>query len=209
MYSSATATVRRCRITRPSRSLTRTSALSPYSAASSMLATRAVASSCFLTKSRIGPRPPRVAHPATAARSRYTPSHQAHAVQSRNKQQLNTQRETATVILASPASPADYLRFPVQTLKAGSIGTINALEVARNKQARFVLASSSEVYGDPLEHPQPESYWGNVNPIGPRSPYDEGKRFAEAIATAYSKTYSVSIAIARIFNSYGPRMRSR
>ncbi len=110
--------------------------------------------------------------------------------------------------LASPASPADYLRFPVQTLKAGSIGTINALEVARNKQARFVLASSSEVYGDPLEHPQPESYWGNVNPIGPRSPYDEAKRFAEAIATAYSKTYSVSIAIARIFNSYGPRMRS-
>jgi dTDP-glucose 4,6-dehydratase len=109
--------------------------------------------------------------------------------------------------LASPASPADYLRFPVQTLKAGSIGTINALEVARDKKARFVLASSSEVYGDPLEHPQPESYWGNVNPIGPRSPYDEAKRFAEAVATTYSKTYSVSIAIARIFNSYGPRMR--
>src|SRR6266566_4626434 len=110
--------------------------------------------------------------------------------------------------LASPASPADYLRFPVQTLNAGSIGTINALEVARNKQARFVLASSSEVYGDPLEHPQPESYWGNVNPIGPRSPYDEAKRFAEAIATAYSKTYSVSIAIARIFTSNGQQTRS-
>ena len=109
--------------------------------------------------------------------------------------------------LASPASPADYLRFPVQTLKAGSIGTINALEVARDKKARFVLASSSEVYGDPLEHPQPESYWGNVNPIGPRSPYDEAKRFAEAVAAAYSKTHSVGIAIARIFNSYGPRMR--
>jgi GDP-mannose 4,6 dehydratase len=97
--------------------------------------------------------------------------------------------------LASPASPADYLRFPVQTLKAGSIGTINALEVARDKKARFVLASSSEVYGDPLEHPQPESYWGNVNPIGPRSPYDEAKRFAEAVAAAYSKTHSVGIAM--------------
>jgi dTDP-glucose 4,6-dehydratase len=109
--------------------------------------------------------------------------------------------------LASPASPADYLRLPVQTLRAGSIGTINALEVARQKQARFVLASSSEVYGDPRQHPQPESYWGNVNPIGPRSPYDEAKRFAEATAAAYAKTYNVSIAIARIFNSYGPRMR--
>jgi dTDP-glucose 4,6-dehydratase len=109
--------------------------------------------------------------------------------------------------LASPASPADYLRLPLQTLKAGSIGTINALELARRNRARFVLASSSEVYGDPLEHPQPESYWGNVNPIGPRSPYDEAKRFAEATTAAYAKTYDVSIAIARIFNSYGPRMR--
>jgi dTDP-glucose 4,6-dehydratase len=109
--------------------------------------------------------------------------------------------------LASPASPADYLRFPVQTLKAGSAGTIHALELARKERARFVLASSSEVYGDPLEHPQPESYWGNVNPIGPRSPYDEAKRFAEAATAAYARTYGVSTAIARLFNSYGPRMR--
>jgi dTDP-glucose 4,6-dehydratase len=109
--------------------------------------------------------------------------------------------------LASPASPADYLRFPVQTLKAGSLGTIHALELARKKRARFLLASSSEVYGDPLEHPQPESYWGNVNPIGPRSPYDEAKRFAEATAAAYARTRGVSARIARIFNSYGPRMR--
>jgi len=109
--------------------------------------------------------------------------------------------------LASPASPADYLRFPVQTLKAGSAGTIHALELARKERARFVLASSSEVYGDPLEHPQPESYWGNVNPIGPRSPYDEAKRFAEATTAAYARTYGVSTAIARVFNSYGPRMR--
>ena len=109
--------------------------------------------------------------------------------------------------LASPASPADYLRFPVQTLKAGSAGTFHALELARKERARFVLASSSEVYGDPLEHPQPESYWGNVNPIGPRSPYDEAKRFAEATTAAYARTYGVSTAIARVFNSYGPRMR--
>lgn len=109
--------------------------------------------------------------------------------------------------LACPASPVDYLRLPVQTLKAGSLGTICALELARDKGARFILASSSEVYGEPLEHPQPESYWGNVNPTGPRSPYDEAKRFEEATTAAYSKTYGVSTAIARIFNSYGPRMR--
>jgi dTDP-glucose 4,6-dehydratase len=109
--------------------------------------------------------------------------------------------------LASPASPADYLRFPVQTLKAGSLGTIHALELARKKRARFILASSSEVYGDPQQHPQPESYWGNVNPVGPRSPYDEAKRFAEATTAAYARTYGTSVAIARIFNSYGPRMR--
>ena len=109
--------------------------------------------------------------------------------------------------LASPASPADYLRFPVQALNAGSAGTIHALELARKERARFVLASSSEVYGDPLEHPQPESYWGNVNPIGPRSPYDEAKRFAEATTAAYARTYGVSTAIARVFNSFGPRMR--
>jgi len=109
--------------------------------------------------------------------------------------------------LASPASPADYLRLPVQTLKAGSIGTICALELAREKEARFVLASSSEVYGEPLEHPQRETYWGNVNSTGPRSPYDEAKRFGEATAAAYASAYGVSTAIARIFNSYGPRMR--
>jgi dTDP-glucose 4,6-dehydratase len=109
--------------------------------------------------------------------------------------------------LASPASPADYMRLPVQTLKAGSTGTICALELAREKGARFVLASSSEVYGEPLEHPQRETYWGNVNPTGPRSPYDEAKRFGEATAAAYARAYGVSTAIARIFNSYGPRMR--
>jgi GDP-mannose 4,6 dehydratase len=108
--------------------------------------------------------------------------------------------------LASPASPADYRRFPVQT-QAGSLGTIRALELAGEKRARFVLASSSEVYGDPLEHPQRESCWGNVNPVGPRSPYDEAKRFAEATTAAYARTYGVSSAIARVFNSYGPRMR--
>jgi dTDP-glucose 4,6-dehydratase len=110
--------------------------------------------------------------------------------------------------LASPASPADYLRLPIQTLRAGSIGTINALELARKKEARFILASSSEVYGDPLRHPQAESYWGNVNPVGVRSPYDEAKRFAEATVVAYAKTYGVRGTIARIFNSYGPRMRA-
>jgi dTDP-glucose 4,6-dehydratase len=109
--------------------------------------------------------------------------------------------------LACPASPADYLRLPVHTLKTGSLGTICALELARDKGARFVLASSSEVYGEPLEHPQKETYRGNVNPTGPRSAYDEAKRFAEATAAAYSRTCGVSIAIARIFNTYGPRMR--
>lgn len=109
--------------------------------------------------------------------------------------------------LASPASPADYRRFPVQTLRAGSLGTIRALELAGKKQARFVLASSSEVYGDPREHPQRETYRGNVDPVEPRSPYDEAKRFAEATAAAYASARGVSTAIARIFNSYGPRMR--
>jgi dTDP-glucose 4,6-dehydratase len=109
--------------------------------------------------------------------------------------------------LASPASPADYLRLPIQTLRTGSVGTINVLELAREKKARFLLGSSSEVYGDPLQHPQQESYWGHVNPIGPRSSYDEAKRFAEATAAAYLRVHHVNIAIARIFNSYGPRMR--
>jgi dTDP-glucose 4,6-dehydratase len=110
--------------------------------------------------------------------------------------------------LASPASPVHYLELPVQTLKAGSLGTMNALELARRTSARFVLASTSEVYGDPLVHPQPESYWGNVNPVGPRSVYDEAKRFGEALTTAYRTAYGVDTAIVRIFNTYGPRMRA-
>jgi dTDP-glucose 4,6-dehydratase len=110
--------------------------------------------------------------------------------------------------LASPASPVHYLELPVETLKVGSLGTMNALELARRTSARFVLASTSEVYGDPLVHPQPESYWGNVNPVGPRSVYDEAKRFSEALTTAYRAAYEVDTAIVRIFNTYGPRMRA-
>ena len=108
---------------------------------------------------------------------------------------------------ASPASPIDYLKLPIQTLKVGSLGTHNALGLARAKQATFLLASTSEVYGDPLMHPQQESYWGNVNPIGPRGVYDEAKRFAEAITMAYHRTHGVNTKIVRIFNTYGPRMR--
>jgi dTDP-glucose 4,6-dehydratase len=108
---------------------------------------------------------------------------------------------------ASPASPADYLAFPIQTLKAGALGTHNALGLARAKQATFVLASTSEVYGDPAEHPQPETYWGHVNPIGPRGVYDEAKRFAEALTTAYHRHHGLRTRIVRIFNTYGPRMR--
>jgi dTDP-glucose 4,6-dehydratase len=110
---------------------------------------------------------------------------------------------------ASPASPIDYLELPIQTLKVGSLGTHNALGLAKAKGARFVMASTSEVYGDPLEHPQRESYWGNVNPIGPRGVYDEAKRFAEAITLAYHRTHGVDTKIVRIFNTYGPRMRLR
>jgi len=108
---------------------------------------------------------------------------------------------------ASPASPFDYLEFPIQTLKVGSLGTHNALGVAKEKKAAFIIASTSEVYGDPLEHPQKETYWGNVNPIGPRGVYDEAKRFAEAITMAYHRTHGVNTHIVRIFNTYGPRMR--
>lgn len=108
---------------------------------------------------------------------------------------------------ASPASPVDYLNMPIQTLKVSSLGTHNLLGLARAKGSRILLASTSEVYGDPLVHPQSEDYWGNVNPIGPRGVYDEAKRFLEAIATAYYKYHGVSIGIARIFNTYGPRMR--
>ncbi len=108
---------------------------------------------------------------------------------------------------ASPASPVDYLNMPIQTLKVSSLGTHNLLGLARNKGSRILVASTSEVYGDPLVHPQSEDYWGNVNPIGPRGVYDEAKRFLEAIAMAYHKYHGVSIGIARIFNTYGPRMR--
>src|SRR5881275_1347204 len=109
--------------------------------------------------------------------------------------------------LASPASPIDYARLPLQTLKVGSYGTHNALGLAKFKRARFLLTSTSEVYGDPHIHPQPESYWGNVNPIGPRGVYDEAKRYAEAMTMAYHRQQGVDTAIARIFNTYGPRMR--
>ncbi|MEV0999091.1 UDP-glucuronic acid decarboxylase family protein [Nonomuraea sp. NPDC050202] len=108
---------------------------------------------------------------------------------------------------ASAASPADYLRYPIETLRVGSVGTLHALGLAREKGARFVLASTSEVYGDPLEHPQKETYWGNVNPVGPRSVYDEAKRFAESLTTAYRQSRGTDTAIVRIFNTYGPRMR--
>ena len=109
---------------------------------------------------------------------------------------------------ASPASPIDYLEFPIQTLKVGALGTHNALGLAKDKNAKFLLASTSEVYGDPLVHPQPESYWGNVNPIGPRGVYDEAKRFAEAITMAYHRFHKLDTRIARIFNTYGPRMKA-
>jgi dTDP-glucose 4,6-dehydratase len=110
---------------------------------------------------------------------------------------------------ASPASPIDYLEWPIPTLKVGALGTHNALGLAKAKGAKFVIASTSEVYGDPLEHPQKETYWGNVNPIGPRGVYDEAKRFAEAITMAYHRYHGVDTKIVRIFNTYGPRMRVR
>jgi dTDP-glucose 4,6-dehydratase len=113
----------------------------------------------------------------------------------------------AILHFASPASPVDYLEFPIQTLKVGSLGTHNALGLAWAKGARFLLASTSEVYGDPQIHPQPESYWGHVNPIGPRGVYDEAKRFAEAMTMAYQRSHGVQTRIVRIFNTYGPRMR--
>ena len=115
----------------------------------------------------------------------------------------------AVLHFASPASPIDYLELPIQTLKVGSLGTHNALGLAMAKKARFLLASTSEVYGDPLLHPQPETYWGNVNPIGPRGVYDEAKRFAEAMTMAYHRANGVDTRIVRIFNTYGARMRPR
>jgi dTDP-glucose 4,6-dehydratase len=108
---------------------------------------------------------------------------------------------------ASPASPVDYVEHPIHTLKVGALGTLNCLGLAKAKGAGFFLASTSEVYGDPLVHPQPESYWGNVNPVGPRGVYDEAKRYAEAMAFAYHRTWEIPIRVARIFNTYGPRMR--
>jgi len=118
-------------------------------------------------------------------------------------------KESIELILhfASPASPFDYLKYPIETMKTASFGTINMLELALNKNAKFIHASTSEVYGDPLVHPQIEEYWGNVNPIGPRSVYDEGKRFAEATTVAYHRKYNLRIGIVRIFNTYGERMR--
>ena len=113
----------------------------------------------------------------------------------------------AVMHFASPASPIDYLEMPIPTMKVGSLGTHNALGLAKAKGARFLLASTSEIYGDPLVHPQPETYWGNVNPIGPRSVYDEAKRFAEAITMAYQRFHNLDTRIVRIFNTYGPRMR--
>jgi dTDP-glucose 4,6-dehydratase len=115
----------------------------------------------------------------------------------------------AILHFASPASPVDYLELPIQTLKVGSLGTHKALGLAKEKGARFLLASTSEVYGDPLVHPQKEDYWGNVNPIGPRGVYDEAKRFAEAMTMAYHRTHKVETRIVRIFNTFGPRMRLR
>lgn len=113
----------------------------------------------------------------------------------------------AVLHFASPASPVDYLEYPIQTLKVGSLGTHKALGLAREKGARFLLASTSEVYGDPMVHPQPEDYWGNVNPNGPRGVYDEAKRFAEAMTMAYHRFHGIETRIVRIFNTYGPRMR--
>ena len=114
----------------------------------------------------------------------------------------------AVLHFASPASPADYLRMPIETLKVGSIGTLHTLGLAKEKRARFLLASTSEAYGDPQVHPQPETYWGHVNPVGPRGVYDEAKRFAEAMTMAYRRTQGVDTAIVRIFNTHGPRMRA-
>ncbi len=116
-------------------------------------------------------------------------------------------RVDAVLHFASPASPKDYLELPIQTLKVGSLGTHNCLGLAKDKGARFLLASTSEVYGDPSIHPQPETYWGNVNPVGPRGVYDEAKRFAEAMTMAYHNHHGLDVRIVRIFNTYGPRMR--
>jgi dTDP-glucose 4,6-dehydratase len=147
-----------------------------------------------------------------------TPDNVAHLVQERN---FHLIRADVTEFIhvpgpvdyvlhfASPASPIDYLELPIQTMKVGSIGTLHALGLAKEKSSRFLLASTSETYGDPLVHPQPESYWGNVNPVGPRGVYDEAKRFSEALTMAYRRSHSVDTGIVRIFNTFGPRMRPK
>ncbi|MEU2559805.1 NAD-dependent epimerase/dehydratase family protein [Streptomyces longispororuber] len=130
-------------------------------------------------------------------------------VQANVSQELIVERSPDLVLhFASPASPADYLRLPLHTMEAGSQGTRNALELAHRAEARFVLASTSEVYGDPEQHPQDERYWGHVNPVGPRSVYDEAKRFGEALTTAHAETHGTDTCIVRLFNTYGPRMRA-
>jgi dTDP-glucose 4,6-dehydratase len=131
-----------------------------------------------------------------------------HLVQADVTEYIHVSGEVDYVLhFASPASPIDYLEFPIQTMKVGSIGTLNSLGLAKAKSARYLLASTSETYGDPLIHPQPESYWGNVNPVGPRGVYDEAKRFAEALTMAYRRSHGVDTGIVRIFNTFGPRMR--
>ena len=144
------------------------------------------------------------------------PDNLAHLVGNPNFELLRHDISTFTYVpgkfdgvlhLASLASPVEYLNFPIETLKVGSIGTLNALGIAKANKARFFLASTSEVYGDPAVHPQPESYWGNVNPIGPRSCYDESKRFAEAVTMSYHREHKLDTRIVRIFNTYGPRMQ--
>ena len=133
-----------------------------------------------------------------------------HFVQHDVTQPFEIEEELDNVLhFASPASPIDYLELPIQTLKVGSLGTHNTLGLAKAKKARYLIASTSEVYGDPLVHPQPETYWGNVNPVGPRGVYDEAKRFAEAMTMAYHRVHGVETRIVRIFNTYGPRMRPR
>ena len=135
-------------------------------------------------------------------------SRQFHLLQANVSEQAPVPGPVDVVLhFASPASPVDYLRLPIETMKVGSLGTLNALELAKEKDARFLLASTSETYGDPQVHPQPEGYWGHVNPVGPRGVYDEAKRFAEALTMAYRRSHAVDTAIVRIFNTYGPRMR--
>lgn len=124
-----------------------------------------------------------------------------------NENYLNGFKPDIILHFASPASPADYYKYKIETMMVNSVGTKNCLDIAKKFNSRFILASTSEVYGDPLVHPQDENYWGNVNPIGPRSVYDEGKRFSEAITMAYYRTYNLDVRIIRIFNTYGPRMR--